>query len=392
MTPSLSELAPRVVVGVLALVGLVGGAPVAEVVTTDLFIVEVDATVDEDVYVVAERALVEGTVDGDLVVLAGDVSVSGTVTGDLLVLSGGEVAVESGGVVDGSLRAAAREVAVAGSVGGDVLAVAPRVIVDGDVGRDLVVFGLDVDLEGRIDRDVRGRGYALGVGGVVGGHVDVAVERLVVADGAEIGGNLLYRSPRSADVAPGAEVGGRIVRLPARSNFVVGVFLAVARVIGVLGFVVAGILTLWLSRWTVPRAAGSVLRRPLPTLLVGVGVFVALPVAIVAFSATLVGLPVAVVLLLVAVAGVAVGPVPAVLALGAALTRGRFDLYGGFLVGAAAWLAAVFLLPFVGGLVYLAGLVWGLGGWAMGWWALRRRSAPPPVGASAPDGPDHSAR
>jgi len=370
-------------VAAVAIVGLLLAVPIAEVVTTDLFIVPVDEPVTEDVYVVATSGIVEGVIDGDLVMLTGDLVIEGSVTGDVLVLGGGRVEIASGGRVGGSLRAVAREVVVSGAVSHDVLATAAVIGVDGNVGRDMIGFGATVDVDGDVGRDVRGRALFVTVAGTVGGDLDVAVERLRVAPTAEIARNVLYRSTREASIDPAARIGGQVVALPAQSNFIFGVFLVLANVVGFLGFVVAGIVSFWAFRRTAPHAVAASFARPGRTLIAGLVVFLAVPATIALVGLTLVGVPLALVLMLAMAAGAFIGPVPAVTAAGIRLLRGRGGLFGGFLVGAIVWTFAIWFVPRIGGLVYLVGLIWGLGSWAAAVIEIRR-GAPLPLAVLPP--------
>jgi len=378
VTPSRSERGEvrRFGLGILLVAGVLAGGIVAEVVTTDLFIVPHDQTITEDTYVVSTSGTVEGTVDGDLVILTGDLTIDGTVQGNVVALAGGRLFVAPSGVVEGSVRAAAREVDVAGTVEGDVLVTAGMVRIDGSVHRDVIAFAGTTTIAGSVGRDVRGRVVFMHVSGTVGSDVDVTAERLAVAGDARIAGNLLYRSPRGASIAPGASIGGQVVALPTRSNFIFGVFLVLAQLIGALGFVVAGILTFWLFRQSAPRAVAASWTAPRRVLGLGLAVFAGVPVVAGLLSFTLVGIPMALLLVFGMAVGAFVGPVPAVTALGVWLLRGRGGLFGGFLLGAALWLAGVFLLPVVGGLVFLAGLVWGLGSWTTAAWQLRSGHEP----------------
>jgi len=377
VTARLRERSP--LLGVLGIGLLLVLAPVRahpEVVTTDLFIVPEGQPIGEDVYVAATEGRVEGTIDGDLVILAGAVTISGRVTGNVLALGAGRVVVASGGRVDGSLRVAAREVAVSGSVGGDVAATAMSTTIDGNVARDVIAFGGTLRIDGRVGRDVRGRVLDGRVAGDVGRDVDLAVERLTVTAGAHVAGDLLYRSPTAAGIAPEAVVAGQTIRLPTRSNFVFGVILTLLQIVGFLGFLVVGILVLWLARHTGAGAVAMMRLHPWRAVVVGVAAAVAVPATLLLLSATLVGLPLAVVVLLAVVVALVLGPVPAVTALGEVVLRGRGGLFGAFLLGAVAWRLGIWVVPVFGGVLYLVALVWGTGAWLLAAWEERSREAP----------------
>lgn len=348
---------------------------IASVVTTDRFIVRAEDTFTEDVYVAAQSGRVEGTIEGDLVIATGSLVITGTVTGDVYALASGRVSVEAGGVIGGSLRGAARDVVVVGMVTDDVAVTALATSIDRgpgvEVGRDLVAFGGSVTLSGDVGRDVRGRVVNAAISGTVGRDLDVAVERLVIKGNAQIGGDVLYRSTRQAAISPVATIAGQVVRLPAQSNFVYGVVLTIANLVGFLGFLVLGIFMLWLFRNSSSAAVGAVIGHPIRTFLIGLAFVVVAPVAALVLAVTLVGLPVAAMVLLGMFVLLLVGPVPAVTAFGDRLLRGRGGLFGGFLLGAVLWRLGIWLIPLVGGVLYLVGLVWGTGGWVYGGWRLR---------------------
>jgi hypothetical protein len=209
------------------------------------------------------------------------------------------------------------------------------------------------------------------VNGTVGRDLDVTLERLVIEGSAEIGGDVLYRSGRSAAISPDAMIAGQVVQLPAQSNFVFGVILTIANLVGFLGFLVLGIFVLWLFRTTSSAAIGAVITHPFRTLLIGLIVVVVAPLLVLLLAVSLVGLPLAAMVLLGILVLLVAGPVPALTAFGDRVLRGRAGLFGGFLLGAALWRLGIWLIPIVGGVVYLIGLVWGTGGWVYGGWMVR---------------------
>ena len=342
------------------------------VVTTDLFIVADDEPIAEDVYVASTSGRVDGTIDGDLVIATGDLTIAGTVTGNVLSLTSGIVRLEEGGVVEGSVRAVSPQVQIDGEIGNDlfVTGIAASVGSTGVVGRDVIVFGGSLTLDGSVGRDVRGRLIAADVSGTVGRDIDVAVERLVVGSGASVAGDVLYRSTSEAEIAPGT-VGGQVVRLPAQSNFIFGVILTLANIIGFLAFIVSGIILLWLFRSTGAAAVEAVARHPGKTFLVGLGFLVGAPLLVIILAFTLVGLPLAALLLITLLLAFVFGPIPAVGAFGDVVLRRKGGLFGAFVVGAVLWRLGIWLIPIVGALLYLAGLIWGTGGWVLAAWRIR---------------------
>ena len=351
----------------------------SSLVTTNIFVVSADEPVNEDVYVTSTKGVVDGTINGDLVIFTGDLIINGSVTGSVSVFSSATVTVSEGASVEGSLRGAAVNVKILGDVGDDVFITAASVVVEetGTVGRDLMAFGGVVRVEGAVGRDVRGRTVRTVIDGSVGGDIDIATQKFEVGDSASVGGDVQYRSQIDASIASGAQVSGSIKRLPTQSNFIYGVILALANVVGFLGFLVAGLIALFVARGSGSRATGAMITNPIKSFFWGLGAVIALPVVTVLLAATLVGLPIALLMVMVMVAGLIIGPVPAVAALGNRVLFKRGGLLGAFVVGAILWRLAIWLVPLVGGVLFLIALVWGIGAWIVGMLAARNDDPAP---------------
>jgi hypothetical protein len=221
-----------------------------------------------------------------------------------------------------------------------------------------------------VGRDIRGRVFTATVAGNVGRDVDLTVQRLTVDSGASVAGDVLYRSTSDASIAPDT-VDGQIVQLPAQSNFLFGVILVIANVLGVLAFIVSGIILLWLFRSTGAASVEAIERHPLKTFFVGVLALIGAPMLVLLLAATLVGLPLAALFLAMLLLSLVFGPVPAVTAGGDVLLRRKGGLFGGFVLGAVLWRLGIWLIPFVGAILYLVALIWGVGGWVLGAWRVR---------------------
>jgi hypothetical protein len=345
---------------------------VADIVTTNIYILGADEVEDEDVYLASNSARIDGTIEGDLVVSTGTLLLSGTVTGDVFVLSQGNV--EVSGDVGGSLRGVARDVVVSGSVGDDVTIVAVGTRISGTVSRDALVFGGLLEMKGAVERDVKGRVLTAVFDGDVGHDIDIAVGNLTLDGSTVVVGDVLYRSGSAADIASTAEVGGQLAQLPARGSWATELVLTIATIIGFFGFLFGGVVLLWLFRRTAPRAVDSVLTRPLRAAGVGLAALVVAPVLVAILVMTLVGVPVAVALLVLMLLALVFGPVPAVTAIGSKLLQGRWGLFGAFFVGAVIWRLGIWSIPLLGAAFYLGGLVFGLGGWVVAIWEHRRET------------------
>jgi cytoskeletal protein CcmA (bactofilin family) len=372
-------------VGVVALALIAPGvvAPIlASVITAESFIVDENNPIDEDAYVASTSGSVEGTIDGDLTIVTGDLTISGTVTGSVMALTAGTVRITSSGVIEGSLRTVSPSVEIEGAVMGDALVTGAGLTIHdgGSIGRDLIYFGGAFALDGEIGRDVRGRMLTAGVDGSLGRDLDIAVELLTIGSSAQIVGDVLYRSPNDAAISGSADIGGQVIALPAQSNFFYGVLLTVANIVTFLGFIITGLLAFWLFRATGEEAVTAIETSPLKSLLTGVGVVIAGPVAVVLLGVTLIGLPVAALLLFALLLGLIVGPIPSVTVAADLVLRRRTGLFGAFVLGAVVFRGAIWGLSLagigaLGALLFVVAHVWGIGGWVLGGWRVREARA-----------------
>lgn len=393
--------APLLGIALFALALPLRGA-VADIVTTNIYLVPEDVVEEEDTYVASTSARIAGTIDGDLIISTGSLTISGVVKGDVLVLSQGSVQVT--GEIEGSLRGIAREVIVEGSVGDDVTVAAVTTRISGTVVRDALVFGGSLTVDGEVKRNINGRMVSALIDGKVGHDVDIAVGSLTLGRAAVVDGDVLYRSGSNADIAATAQVASQLQRLPTRGSFTVELALTLATLLGFFGFLFAGMILLWLFRKTAPRAVQTIGERPLRALAVGVAGLVLLPILTVVLVMTLIGVPVALALLVLLLLSLIFGPIPAVTALGARLLRRKnWGLLASFLIGAILWRLGIWLIPLVGFALYLGALAAGVGGWLIAIWEQRSGTAgeasllpvtaagvgdiPSPVGWDAPLAP-----
>jgi cytoskeletal protein CcmA (bactofilin family) len=201
-------------------------------------------TVQGDLYASGGSVRIEGTVDGDLVASGGQVEVSGEVTGDLLTGSGN---VDVSGRVGGDARVGAGQVTVSGSVGEDLLAGAGQVTLTstGEVGEDLIFGSGRMTLSGRVEGDVLGSTGNYARTGSIGGTENVNI------------------TEREEEPVP--TVGDRILDV-------------VQRFVSVL--LVAALL-LWLAPRLVDGVSGTLRRRPLASLGIGLLGLVALVILVI---------------------------------------------------------------------------------------------------------------
>jgi hypothetical protein len=272
---------------------------------------------------------------------------------DAIVVISGDVNVPRGHSVDG-VFVVSGDLRLSGHVDGDVVLISGDALVSGRIDGDLITFGGQARLLPRA---------------FVGGDVRYADERPVVAGSAIVRGDVTREEGLdSFDLLP--FVGAFALWL--------GIGISMAA-LGALLLLVA------------PRAADAVQARSRerrgPLIAIGVAASIALPVAAAIAAVTLVGLPLAFVILLALLPLAAVAYCASAWVLGRRLVGLSRNRILAFLAGLAVLRAAA-LVPFLGFLVGLAAVVFGLGllGAAIG--AARNPSRdrdPSPAWRQSPD-------
>ncbi|WP_418284286.1 bactofilin family protein [Halorubrum sp. DTA46] len=308
-----------------------------------------------EVLVVDEGETVDG-VDG----VAGTIIVRGTVDGDL-----------SGAA--GSIR-----VTESGRVGGNVQAAAGTILIDGTVDGNVEAGAGSFELTeaGRIGGSLDVGAGSITVDGTVGGDVRAAADSVVLGPNANVGGEFRYDAETFTE-SPDATVAGGVVEdtsLRGGTGIALGSDLVPSwfgPAYGVAVNLVLGAVLLLafprFSRDVADRVGGD-------SLLsggVGLAVLIGTPILLVLVAITLVGIPLALVGIAAYIVALWVGSVYGRYALGSLILDriGRPNRWAALLVGVLG-VAAIGLVPWLGGLVDVLVLLLGLGALGL---ALRDR-------------------
>ena len=369
---------PRVGVMPLLLAALVPGlaavstpAEALEVIAGDSgrCRIAVERTVNDDLLLLCDEALVAGTLRGDLYFAGRSLTITGRVDGDVFGF-GNEINME--GSVGLSLRGAAQSVRISGDLGrglaagGETVAVLPG----GSVGGGVMVAGDRLSFAGPVGGSVLAGGSRLELDAPIEGDLKFTGDRLFLGSGAAIGGDARYTGPTEPEREPGApnvewsqpepeetslwDEGARIA-----TRWAMGLALGL-----VLVLLVSGPL----------GAMAAIGGRPIAPLLLGLLLFVGLPFAAILLAITFIGLPLAfavgmLYLFLLYAARVIAAMVIGQAILGLASTNiqriGRIALGLGILVLAVE-------VPFIGGMVGLLVMFFGLGAFGLWVWRSRR--------------------
>ncbi len=315
--------------------------------------------------------------EGDVIAFTRNLTVTGHVTGDVLAFAE-EVLID--GNVDGNVRVASRSVILQGLVGKNfsVIGRSLDLASKGNVSGGAIVIAGEADMDGKVQRDLLGLIGRTDLEGLIGGQAWIRGGNLTVASTAEIRGPATFEGPQQPVVETGAKLASPIrmeITQEVRRNRGSAARVAIRAVFGYAAAVGVGILLLLVFPGffrAALREAGSI------GLPIGIG---ALTLITGAFLLIL-GLLLLFVGVGAGVAGMmAYAPILyiAQVFVGAWLgnrIRGESPDNTGAVIGRMALglliLRVLELVPVLGGLVWLAVLLWGTGAVLLGFYRMSR--------------------
>jgi hypothetical protein len=251
---------------------------------------------------------------------------------------------------------------------------------EGQTVGDLVVFHGSSTVDGTVEGSLTAFDAPVTISGRVNGDVVVFNGRVVLREGATVTGDVV--SQQAPVVASGATIGGATRRVQTNVNW--NGFGWVGRLAWWLAVSVSTLVVGLVLVWLLGRGAAWVLEAGRtqvgPAIGWGLLVFFGLPVLAVIALVTLIGLPLGLGLLAALGLLYALGYGASAWVLGRSLLRPPTAWVVAFLVGWAI-LRVVALVPILGGLVWFAAVVFGLGVLVVAIWQGRSAARAAPTGS-----------
>jgi hypothetical protein len=348
-------------------------AMAADLRSGDSVIISSGDVVDDDLYIAANQITVNGVINGDVLAVGSKIIVNGVINGDIVAIG---AIIEIGGEVTGSVRVGGDSVTIAGDIGGDLVTAVDDIAMlnSANIGRDFVFAGREIDVYAPINEEITGWGSRVTIRDIVGGDVEIGVERLTVASTAEIKGDLVYYSEEPATIESGARIGGTTTHEPAKYDMPDFPFIHHFRVWGaVIGFFMAlipGIIIILIAPRRSKAVAEAIKTRPLLSLGWGALILIATPIAILILCVTIIGIPLGVIVAILYGLAIFLGQIAFGLFLGywiigyARSVDSKGILILAFLLGFVL-LTLVKLIPFVGPVIWIATTIFGIGAMAI---------------------------
>ncbi len=257
--------------------------------------VRITAQVTDGVFATGREVRIEGASAKSLHVVAGKTEFRRSSVGELIV-AGFDVEID-GTVEDDALIGVCPACPWASG----------RVLIgeDARIGDELHVVGRTVEIRGTVNGNLRAVGHTIVLAGTVGGSVDLKADRIVIAPGAKVTGELTARSPTPPEVPADATPARAVNYVPTPQSFpdldaVSDAFawIAVAAIgATVLALVVLSLLTQIAVPGWVRSSVDQLYAHPAQSVGLGLLCAVLLPILGLVLMVSVIGIPAAVVLL-----------------------------------------------------------------------------------------------
>jgi cytoskeletal protein CcmA (bactofilin family) len=321
-----------------------------------------DEVIKGDLFAHGHHVKIEGTVDGDLYVFCQGADIEGHVTGDVIAFA---QMVRVNGKVDGNIRSFTNTTWVSGNVAKNLLTFAETVNIDptGKVGGSVTTFLNTLTIDGTVGRDVLAFGNETTIAGNIGGGIQAQGNTLKFNSGAQVNGPVKFKGNHTPEVSSGAKLAVPVVftQEEHHSRYRDSGFY-VWKVFWIAALILFG-LVLFVLLPTFARATVDSAERYGASFGLGVLVLFGVPVAALIACITVVGLLIGISTFILWIAAmwfaqIVVGTIVGQWLMGH--TRETWQLIGRMAVGVIL-VRVVEMLPYLGGWVKFAVLLWGMG-------------------------------
>ena len=321
-----------------------------------------DEIIKGDLFAHGHHVKIEGTVDGDVYVFCQGADIEGHVTGDVIAFA---QMLRVNGKVDGNIRSFTNTTLVSGNVTKNLLSFGETVNIDpaGKIGGSVTTFLNTLTIDGTVGRDVLTFGSEAAIAGNIGGGIQAQGNTLKFNSGAQVNGPVKFKGEHPPEVASGAKLAVPVVftQEEHHSRYRDSGFY-VWKVFWIAALILFG-LVLFVLLPNFARATVDSAERYGASFGLGVLVLFGVPVAALIACITVVGLLIGISTFILWVAAmwfaqIVVGTIVGQWLMGH--TRETWQLIGRMAVGVILVRVAE-MLPYLGGWVKFAVLLWGMG-------------------------------
>lgn len=355
-----------------------------EVKTGNSVFVPSEQVIEGNLYAGASTLTIDGTINGDVICAAQSVTVNGKVAGDVIC---GAQTVIINGEIGGSVRAVGNTINLNGPIARNVQALGASISLGtgATVGWDMFLAGAIGEIRGKIGGDLHGGVASIIIAGEVNKNVRLRLDNnaknppkeMIFANGdkpvtitetAVIGGDVIYSAREDAAIAEGASITGEITRNEPKAadkrDFTI--FKTWGKLISFFAALVVGLVLISLWRQPTKDLTERMLKRITPAIGWGAVIMFIGPIIVILLLITLIGIPLALIMFALWLIALYLSKILVGIVIGRSLIeklwpKKKNSLIWAMLIGVAI-VSLICWLPFIGWILCLIALWWGLGG------------------------------
>jgi len=346
--------------------------------TADSVYVPKTETIEGNLYAAGANITVEGKVNGDVICAGQAINISGEVSGD--VICAGQ-AINVTGNVGGSLRAVGNSINLSGQVSRNVMAFGASILSAGgsSIGWDLLAVGAFAQIAGNVGGDLYGSLGQAAISGQIGKNVNLEFGRqnkkagappLIITGTAKINGDLKYTSSENATIENGAVIKGQTTHNLPKATAARPGFMNLAWWWGKLIFLFSALVIglVLISFWHQPviKITDLMLSKVGPAFGWGVLALLLTPIIAIILLITIIGIPLSFILMALWLIALYLSKIFVGILVGRSLlnnywTKQKDSLILAMIIGIII-VKLIITLPFIGWVLGLLAVLWGLGG------------------------------
>jgi len=327
--------------------------------------------VSGNLYVAGQSITIDGTIGGDLIAASQAITVNGRVEGDIIALSQ-DITVN--GEVGGNIRIAGNTLTINGTVARNLNAFGANIVLGAEsrIGWDAYIVGSNLSARGIIDGGLSGSAGQALITGKIGKNIDLKLnggtaQKLTVASGAIINGDINYTSKLAASISPGASIAGNVQQktpeIKVNDHFWPWLW---GRLFAIFAAIAVGLVMTTIGKKCIYKVISLIEEKPVKSLLPGLLITFVLPPVALVLMFTVIGIPLALILGAVWLIAIYIAKILTAILLGDLLIKKilkkeslslTWSLAPGVII---CWL--LFSIPFVGWIFGLIAIWLGLGG------------------------------
>lgn len=346
-------------------------------------------TLADDLYLAAKEAVIDGVITRDLCAACQRYIVSGEVLGS--INSASQYATIRG-TVGNSVRAFAQNLAVDGLIGNSLFAFASDIQLGRTcrVANYAALFGGQVSMAGEIGGNLFISAGDVIISGKIAGDLDVRADKITIVQPAEITGTIKYKSKEEIKIDSGVVIGGGIERItpgPGEQDNEGGINWP-ARIILFLCALATGLLIVTIFKHHTFHAVDHLSKKTLASIGIGFVALCVTPIAVIVLLITLIGIPAGIMVLFAYTVFFYIAKIYVAVVLGRlilqAFQKAAVPKVGWSLVVGLICLTIIFMIPYLGKLVYFLTVFAGMGAIILGIKECRQALYSPAAPASHP--------